>query len=136
MVKLASERDIDIRLRANTLPDGTFGFCVAVSADQYVIVYQSLADVLLAERTLWHELGHIFLDHVTPKRNAFFFSSGAQTLFTDTIEDWEAELFARTIMRYALGYDQGASDLSLAAQQRDPARAAALKAFLDELAGR
>ena len=58
------------------------------------------------------------------------------SVYTNTAEDYEAELFARTMLHYALGRNPGGYARSLAATQRDPERASQLNRFLDELARR
>jgi len=137
---LEEERDLHVEVQQRLMPDGTFGLCVAESTAQFVIFYHSLLrSVLQREATIWHELGHIFLDHVTPRRNRFRLKAAydpglAFTIFHDTAEDYEAELFARTMLRYALGHNARGYDLSVAARQRDPERASQLKRFFDELA--
>lgn len=139
LVALQEERAMYIEVQPWLMPDGAFGLCVAESKTQYVIFYHSLSSLLHREATIWHELGHIFFDHVTPRRNKFRLKAGydpSRTLsvFHDTTEDYEAELFGRTMLRYALGHNARDYDRSLAARLRDPARESQLKHFLDELA--
>ncbi len=139
LVALQEERELYIEMQPQLMPDGTFGLCVAESKAQYVIFYHALSSLLHREATIWHELGHIFFDHVTPRRNRFRLKAGydpqrALSVFHDTAEDYEAELFARIMLRYALGHNARDYDRSLAARQRDPERASQLKHFLDELA--
>jgi hypothetical protein len=133
---LEDERELYIEMRPQIMPDGSFGLCVAESKKQYVILYHRLSSLLHREATIWHELGHIFFDHVTPRKNRLYPRSAPGAGFIDTVEDYEAELFARTMLRYALGHNMQGYDHSLAAQQRDPQRASQLKQFLDELAHR
>lgn len=138
---LEEERDLHIEMQPRLLPDGTFGLCVAESKAQYVIFYHSLSSLLHREATIWHELGHVFFDHVTPHRNRFALRAGYDprltiTDFHDTAEDYEAELFARTMLRYALGYNPRGYDRSLAARERDPERASQLALFFDKVAQR
>jgi len=139
LVKIQEEREIFIELHPQLMPDGTFGLCVAESKTQYVILYHTLSSLLHREATIWHELGHIFFDHVTPRRNKFRFKAAydpqsVPTVFHDTAEDYEAELFAGTMLRYALGHNARDYDRSLAARLRDPQRESQLKHFFDELA--
>ena len=140
-VALQTERALYIEVQPQLMPAGAFGLCVAESKTQYVIFYHALSRVLHREATIWHELGHIFFDHVTPHRNRFHLKAGydpqrALSVFHDTAEDYEAELFGRTMLRYALGYNARDYDRSVAARRHDPGRASQLKHFLDELASR
>jgi len=149
LVALQEERELYIKMQPQLMPPGAFGLCVAESARQYVIFYHSLSSLLHREATIWHELGHVFFDHVTPRQNKVLLQSayGPQvvrpddmraplSVYTNTAEDYEAELFSRTMLHYALGRNPGGYTRSIAATQRDPERASQLNRFLDELARR
>ncbi len=76
---------------------GRYGAC-EWKDDHYIVSYQRTPSLVHQARTIYHEFGHIVLNHVGPGRSSLVLERGALAV----IIEHDAELFSELITRVAI----------------------------------